>query len=458
MPAAPRRSMIRTLRHRVLVVVAAALLLMGLASVWGIRIVTDRNAERHVQIAAQAVTTWGAQEQGLRVIDSRDLSAVGTATVVALLAGDGHVVVATSGLPVTVSALESLAGELHDGGSMRSEAGSRTILFTQVPLKGDVVFDDGTRTPVTRALVGIGVEGSDKLVTSLGLAALGLLGIVLAAVAVVTTIVVSRTTRALTDLTGRVERDALVGLEDSPAVEFAETGAIAAAVARLDRRRDATERQLRDFVADASHELRTPLTTIQGWSELYFQRPADPETTERAFQSVVHESERMRLLVDKLGQLARAEGGPQARDRVDLREICRECVEGSAVLDSGACVRMLPSSRAVVLGDAAALTQVVRNLVGNALRHGGPAVTVTISVTVAGHNVELVVSDDGIGMSPAVRDHAFERFVTGDRRTGTGLGLSIVDAIVGAHGGTVALASEPQRGTRVTVRLPAATG
>ena len=219
-----------------------------------------------------------------------------------------------------------------------------------------------------------------------------------------------------------------------------------------------TERQLRDFVADASHELRTPLTKIQGWSELYFQRPTDPAMTDRAFQSVVDESERMRLLVDRLAQLARAESGTQMRERVDLAAICRVSVQDAALMESGATVRMSPSSAGPVLGDAVALTQVVRNLVGNAVLHGGPNVTVTVAATDVGGQVEVTVADDGPGMDPGLRARAFERFVTGDRRTGTGLGLSIVQAIVLSHGGTVVLASEPGAGTRVTVRLPADLG
>lgn len=454
-----RRSMVRALRYRILLIVTVAMVMVAVASVWGLRIVTERNAERQVQIAAQAVTTWGADNDGVRVIDAEHLAAVdGASTVVALVADDGRVVVATSGLPLTVSALESVAGALEEGATVRSDAGSRTILFTEVPLTAGAVFEDDARTPVDAALVGVGVEGADRLVTALALAASGVLAVVVAVVAAVVTVVVSRTTRSLTDLTGRVESGELEGLEDTSAAEFAETEAIAAAISRLDRRRDVTERQLRDFVADASHELRTPLTKIQGWSELYFQRPVDPTMTDRAFQSVVDESERMRLLVDRLAQLARAESGTQTREQVDLVAICRESVQDAALMASDATVRMSASSAATVLGDAVALMQVVRNLIGNALLHGGPNVTVTVAVADVRDQVELTVADDGPGMAHGLRARAFERFVTGDRRTGTGLGLAIVQAIVLSHGGTVELVSEPGAGTRVTVRLPADPG
>src|SRR3546814_1079633 len=112
----PRRSMVRALRRRVLLVVAAAVILVGVASVWGLRLVTDRNAERQVHIAAQSVTTWGADDDGVRVIDNGHFAAVDSAsTVVALLSDDGRVIVTTSGLPVTVSALESVERALASG-------------------------------------------------------------------------------------------------------------------------------------------------------------------------------------------------------------------------------------------------------------------------------------------------------------------------------------------------------
>lgn len=451
------RSMVRALRYRVLVVVAAAAVLMSVASVWGLRIVTDRNAERQVHVAAQSVTTWGADEEGVKVIDSVHFSAVDTAsTIVALIGSDGHVVVATSGASVTVSKLESIAMSLETHATVRADVGSRTFLFTRIPLAEDVVFDDGDRTQVVTALVGTGVEGSDRLVSALALAALGLLALIIVTVAIVVTVVVTRTTRSLTDLASRVEAGNLDNVAESAASEYTETAAIARAIERLDVRRDATERQLRDFVADASHELRTPLTKIQGWSELHFQRPSDAETTDRAFQSVVDESARMGRLIDRLAQLARAESQSFAHERVDLAAICRAGVDDAALMESDTKIRIEAPSPVWVVGDAEALTQVVRNLIGNALHHAGPEARITVRLEDYGHHTELSVSDDGRGMPQALRDKAFDRFVTGNRRTGTGLGLAIVQAIAVAHGGTVELTSELGEGTSVRVRLPAA--
>ena len=454
-PARAPASMVRALRRRILVVVAVAVVLIGIASVWGIRIVTDLNAERQVHIAAQSVATWGTDEGGDRVIDSGRLADVdAVSTVVALLDSDGGVVAASPAPAVTVAALERVAAEASESRSVRADLGGRTILFTDIALPAGTVVDDGARTPVERALVGIGVEGSDRLVAALALAAAGTLAVVLIAVWGVVTLVVSRTTRALTDLTERVERGRLEALVTSPAAEYSETRAISSAIARLDERRDATEHQLRDFVADASHELRTPLTTIQGWAELHFQSPDDARTTERAFASIVEESERMRSLVDRLAQLARAEGAPTISEPVDLAAVCRAAADDAALLAPERRIEVHSPERVEVRGDPHALTQVVRNLVGNAVVHAGATASVTITLAEGPEGVELTVADDGVGIPPALRRRAFDRFVTGDRRTGTGLGLAIAQAIISAHGGTIALASEPGVGTRVTVRLP----
>jgi two-component system, OmpR family, sensor kinase len=112
-----------------------------------------------------------------------------------------------------------------------------------------------------------------------------------------------------------------------------------------------------------------------------------------------------------------------------------------------------------VTGDPDTLSQVVGNLVANALKHThGP---VTVSVAARPGAAELVVSDTGPGMSPDGVAHAFDRFWQADPSragAGSGLGLSIVAAIVAAHDGSVSIDSDPAAGTRVvvTLRRPAA--
>ncbi|GAA5122122.1 HAMP domain-containing sensor histidine kinase [Alloalcanivorax gelatiniphagus] len=216
--------------------------------------------------------------------------------------------------------------------------------------------------------------------------------------------------------------------------------------------RHRSEQQVRQFVADASHELRTPLATIAGYTELARHRP---ETTGTALGKVEVESARMTALVEDLLLLARLDAGrPLERTLVDLSRLLLEAVNDARVVDPHRSWRLvLPDEAIVVTGDEARLHQVVTNLLTNASKYTPPSSIVTVTGTNAG----FTVHDDGPGFPPDLAARAFERFVRGDaartRAGGAGLGLSMVEAIVGAHGGSVRIESEPGD-TTVVVRLP----
>jgi two-component system, OmpR family, sensor kinase len=217
--------------------------------------------------------------------------------------------------------------------------------------------------------------------------------------------------------------------------------------------RQASEQQLRQFVADASHELRTPLATIAGYTELARRRP-DDANVRTALDKVEEESVRMTALVEDLLLLARLDAGrPLEREPVDLTRLLLEAVSDARVLGPDHQWRLdLPDSPVEVTGDEQRLHQVVTNLLTNARKHTPAGTTVTVSVRPDGFEVH----DDGPGFPPEFVDHAFERFARVDqarqRTGGAGLGLSLVEAIVRSHGGTVRITSAPG-GTTVTVRL-----
>jgi two-component system, OmpR family, sensor kinase len=217
--------------------------------------------------------------------------------------------------------------------------------------------------------------------------------------------------------------------------------------------RHRSEQQVRQFVADASHELRTPLATIAGYTELARRQPAAQAT---ALDKVEGEAARMTGLVEDLLLLARLDAGrPLARDRVDLSRLLMEAVNDARVVTPGHTWRLaLPDEPVEVVGDEQRLHQVATNLLTNARKHTPPGTTVTVTARRGGFDVH----DDGPGFAPEVAEHAFERFARGDaarhREGGVGLGLALARAIVGAHGGTVALDSRPGS-TTLTVTLPA---
>ena len=225
--------------------------------------------------------------------------------------------------------------------------------------------------------------------------------------------------------------------------------------------RQASEMRVRQFVADASHELRTPLAAIRGYAELT-RRSHDhvPPNIAHALRRVESESARMTVLVNDLLLLARLDSGrPLARDQVDLSRLVLDAVSDAHIAGPGHAWRLgLPPDPVVVNGDEQRLHQVLANLLSNARTHTPSGTTVTTGLAAANGRVILTVTDNGPGIPPDLLPGVFERFARGDtsrsRNAGsTGLGLAIVAAVVGAHGGSVGVASEPGK-TVFTVNLP----
>jgi len=226
--------------------------------------------------------------------------------------------------------------------------------------------------------------------------------------------------------------------------------------------RERSEQQVRQFVADASHELRTPLASVRGYAELTRRMGADlPPDVVYAMGRIESESVRMTSMVEDLLLLARLDEGREVRFAdVDLTGLVLDAVnDAHAASPAHEIAVELPSSPVVVPGDAARLHQVVVNLVTNARTHTPDGTRITVGIAPVGDGVDLTVRDDGQGIDPAFLPKLFERFARADssrsRSAGsTGLGLAIVDAVVQAHGGSVAVASVPGD-TVFTVHLPA---
>lgn len=229
------------------------------------------------------------------------------------------------------------------------------------------------------------------------------------------------------------------------------------------KQREASERKLRRFVADASHELRTPLAAVRAYSEL-FERGADqrPADLERAMTGITRESERMSVLVQDLLLLARLdEGRPLERQPVRLNDIVGEAVDTARTVESDRPIE-LDAEPTVVLGDRDRLRQIVDNLLANARAHTPPRAPVHVTVGRENGSAVIDVHDSGPGLADDDLARVFERFYRADKSRarasgGVGLGLSIVAAVAEAHGGSVAAYSGDGATFRIT--LPAlATG
>ncbi len=223
--------------------------------------------------------------------------------------------------------------------------------------------------------------------------------------------------------------------------------------------RQASETQLRQFVADASHELRTPLAAIRGYAELT-RRSALPEETAYSLTRISSQAERMTTLVEDLLLLARLDAGrPLERGEVDLTRLVLDAASDAHAAGPDHHWRLsLPDEPVTAPGDASRLAQVLANLLANARTHTPPGTAVTVALAALPAAVRISVVDEGPGIPPELVPHVFERFARGStsrsRENGsTGLGLAIVDAVVAAHHGSVEVTSRPGR-TEFAVILP----
>ncbi|MFD6420150.1 ATP-binding protein [Streptomyces sp. NPDC060194] len=216
------------------------------------------------------------------------------------------------------------------------------------------------------------------------------------------------------------------------------------------------EQASRRFVADMSHELRTPLTAITAVSEVLEEEAdnLDPMIAP-AVQLVVSESRRLNDLVENLMEVTRFDAGTArlVLDHVDIADQITACVDARAWLDA---VELDAERGLLARVDPRRLDVILANLIGNALKHGGSPVRVT--VTASDTELVIAVRDHGPGIPEDVLPHVFDRFYKASasrpRSEGSGLGLSIALENAHIHGGEITAANSPEGGAVFTLTLP----
>jgi histidine kinase len=245
-----------------------------------------------------------------------------------------------------------------------------------------------------------------------------------------------------------------------------ELGDLASSFNRMAETLEQTEQRRLALIGNVAHELRTPLTSIRGVMEGMMDGVIEPEAA--TLLSVQREVTRLQRLVGDLEQLSRAEAGqiPLHRQPVEPAGLIAAAASRlqSQFDDKGVQLAVeLPGALPPVTADAERITQVLLNLLGNALQYTSAGGRVAVQAGVQRDTVLVALRDDGIGIAQDDLPHIFERFYRVDKSRsraggGSGIGLTIAKHLVEAHGGQIwAESSGVGRGSTFTFSLPLAS-
>jgi signal transduction histidine kinase/putative methionine-R-sulfoxide reductase with GAF domain len=222
-----------------------------------------------------------------------------------------------------------------------------------------------------------------------------------------------------------------------------------------------------EFISIASHELKTPLTTVKGYVQLLGRHinafPANAERIHRTIDQLQGQVNRFEELVDELLDVSRVQSGHirLRREACDVRQIVVQIVDRfQQELEDGTAHRIVVDAPKPIRGrwDSARLDQVITNLIANALNYSPDGGTIRVSAHRYLYGVEVMVSDEGVGIPADERARVFQPFMRGRRASestpGAGLGLFISNEIVLRHGGSLSFESEPSAGSVFIMQLP----
>lgn len=260
------------------------------------------------------------------------------------------------------------------------------------------------------------------------------------------------------------------------AVKNDEIGRLAATMNEMIARLEKSFLQIKQFTADASHELKTPLTILKGEMEIALRIKNDPEAMRDALKSSLEEIDRMSYIVRNLLDLARIDVEKTGmKVAASMQEVALDRALTERVdhfrrfaLDRGVNMAILRNDPVAVLGDPVRISQMLFNLIDNALKYTPRGGTVELSVEAEDKLAVIKVRDTGIGISKEDLPYIFDRFYRVDKARsreglaegmaagGAGLGLSICREIAESLKGAIEAQSEPGMGATFIVRLPLA--
>ena len=223
------------------------------------------------------------------------------------------------------------------------------------------------------------------------------------------------------------------------------------------------DRMKSEFLSTAAHELRIPLTSILGFSEILLEKETNQEKRNRFLKIINEESMGLSSLINDLLDVTRIESGKgfkMVKAPTDMGEIIRENVDiFQAQTDKHTFRVNIPSDLVKVEADKDKISQVMENLISNALKFSPEGGEIAVSIQQDKDEVKVSVSDNGMGIPKKELPHVFEKFYRGEDASseaigGTGLGLAIVKYIVQHHGGTISAESKLKKGSTFSFTLP----
>ncbi|PLX73966.1 MAG: hypothetical protein C0614_12255 [Desulfuromonas sp.] len=222
-----------------------------------------------------------------------------------------------------------------------------------------------------------------------------------------------------------------------------------------------------EFISTAAHELRTPVASIMGYTELLsgreFKGVFSDEQKQDFFQEVHENSERLTKIIDDILDVGRIESGqriPLRKSVISIEKLLEKIVSRFRLTGRHTIqIQLDPSMSGLIEIDSHRISQVLENIISNAIKYSDKNSTVLVRAKSAGSFIEFSVSDQGIGMNEEQKSRIFDKFYRADGTDtavrGLGLGMSIVKQIIEEHRGTIAVESTVSEGTTVSFKLPA---
>ena len=288
-------------------------------------------------------------------------------------------------------------------------------------------------------------------------------GLSAAGAALVLTFFFSRRILAPVESLSRAARDLARGdfSRRVPVSSRDEVGELARTFNTMAEELAATEEMRRNLVADVAHELRTPLSNVRGYLEAIRDGVVKPEAA--TLNSMNEEVLLLTRLIEDLQELAQAESGQLNFNlqQCDMSEVSKKSVAAlqPKAEAAGITVDLNAEYDAPAVADQERMSQVLRNLLVNAINYTPAGGRVNLTVVPRRGDVEVTVRDTGIGIPAEELPHVFERFYRVDKSRsratgGVGLGLTIARRLVEAHGGRISVTSLPGRGTTFSFTVP----